>query len=576
MTHNKNIPPVPDDALELYSSAVTLSDMEIFVFPEIMYSLVLANLMSPRIWTWRQNPWFADIGKLKPHRRVQRLKQFIIDNYEFNLDLDTWGLTDKARELKRFGRWMDEATISQSNALFGYEGDKYYFDIDIRRHFGLDKYTTDSIPYWKTETVEAMDAFRHKEGFSTGAGECVSLATLYAAALFIVCGIPLEDIFLMATPLHSQNFVTVADGILTNNRRIVTQNMWFNGTEQSSKAQRALRNEQITVVCNNTGYVHCVYPEATIDPAGYEGFKKKLRAFMKTEVTATILANFLRDQSTMQKCFQVRHDSHGKSRYIAAERVYAYEHNSAFKVSDSTREQLLAEIDEDEFFPEPLPERMLLNKFDDFFKGGAINLCDPEQRARLAAALDCQCHKAPDVLSKLAEFVHLEPRFPDAAGARKHVTAMPIAIAPAMSREEIAEYLASIRSESRVADLSFYAARDMTRTDWRPFLKAAFERNPVSVVRAKDLDDDALVAKLETLPNESIYEGPRLAQPDEVWNYGRGDGAEKAVCLANILRVRHPKEAVAVEIAPDSATVRFAGREIRWSSNKGLTKTLPS
>ena len=49
-----------------------------------------------------------------------------------------------------------------------YEGDKYYFDIDIRRHFGLDKYTSDVIPFWKTETVEAMDAFRHKPGYSDG------------------------------------------------------------------------------------------------------------------------------------------------------------------------------------------------------------------------------------------------------------------------------------------------------------------------------------------------------------------------------------------------------------------------
>ncbi len=49
----------------------------------------------------------------------------------------------------------------------------------------------------------------HRPGYRTGAGECVSLSTLYAAALFVVCGIPLEDIYLMATPLHSQNFIDV-------------------------------------------------------------------------------------------------------------------------------------------------------------------------------------------------------------------------------------------------------------------------------------------------------------------------------------------------------------------------------
>ena len=163
--------PTSEDLLEKYSCAVTLSDMEIFIYPELLYSLVLANIMSPRIWAWRDHEWFSKMGKMNPYRRVLRLKQFIIDNYEFNLDLDTWGLTTQAEELERFKNSIDKATISESNALFGYHGDQYYFDIDIRKHFGLDKYGRDVIPYWKTETVEAMDAFQHKEGYGQGAGE---------------------------------------------------------------------------------------------------------------------------------------------------------------------------------------------------------------------------------------------------------------------------------------------------------------------------------------------------------------------------------------------------------------------
>ena len=200
--------------------------------------------MSPVIWEWKKDPWFSKIDTMKPYKRIQRLKQFIIDNYEFNLDLDTWGLTTKENELDRFNYFVDEKTLSQSNALFGYEGDKHYFTLDIRKHFGLDKYNSNIIPYWKTETIEAMNAFKLKENYKVGAGECVSLSTLYAAALFVICKIPLEDIFLIATPLHSQNFILVNDGILTNNRRLVTKNMWFNGTDLSTKAQRALRNEK--------------------------------------------------------------------------------------------------------------------------------------------------------------------------------------------------------------------------------------------------------------------------------------------------------------------------------------------
>lgn len=563
--------PVPQDQQEKYSSAATLSDMEIFVFPELLYSLVLANILSPRIWKWLEDPWFDGIEKLMPYRRVLRLKQFIMDHYEFNLDLDTWGLTTKERELARFKPWMDEQVISQSNALFGYEGDKYYFDIDIRRHFGLDKYDGNVIPYWKTETVEAMDAFRYKPGFTRGAGECVSLSTLYAASLFIVCGVPLDKIFLMATPLHSQNFIDLNDGIITNNRRLVTKNMWFNGTEQTAKAQRALRNERVTIVAHHTGYIHCIYPEATIDPASYSRFCTALRSYLQTPITMEILANFLRDQSMYQKCFQIRYDAHGKSRYIPAERVYAYEHNSSYRVSDATREKLLAEIDEDEFFPEPLEDRLVLNKFDEFFKRGKVELNKPEDIDRLAAELNCRCARSKEVINKLVQFARLDPRLPDQGRAVRFVSGTPLGIEPGMSREQIERRVEELRSSNRSADLAFYAARDFSKIDWLPVLRAAMERSPVSIAGSKGLSDQEVLHKLTALPNESIYEGTRVAQPDEVWNYGRGDGFERILCLANIWKSRHPDTHLSILVEPGCACLVGKGIDVKLPSSKGLS-----
>ena len=560
----------PGYQLELYSSAASLSDMEIFVFPDLLYSLVLANIMSPRVWEWRDDPWFAKMEKLSPYRRVLRLKQFIMDHYEFNLDLDTWGLTTKERELARFRDFIDLDILAQSNALFGYEGDKYYFDIDIRRHFGLEKYTTDTIPYWKTETIEAMDAFRHREGYSTGAGECVSLSTLYAAALHVVCGIPLEQIFLLATPLHSQNYVTVNDGVLTNNRRIVTKKMWFNGTEITAKAQRALRNERVTLVANNTGHIHIMYPEATIRPADYDAFRGSLTTFLKTGVDLEILANFLRDYSKMQKCFQIRRDFHGKALYIAAEKVYAYEHQSRFRVSDETRDQLLAEIDEDEYYPVPMPDRIVLNRFEDFFRNNTLDLEKPEDLQRLLAEFACSCGQTPEIGEKLLAFTRIQPNLPDAS-AKRFREIQPIDLPPGIAREEVIARLEALRATHPVADLAFYAWRDLSRTDWRPFIKAALERNPVSVAALADVPDDGLAGAISALASESIYDGPRAAQPDEVWNYRRGDGLEKALLLANVLRARHPGEPVTLDILPDLATVTSARAKAGWPSNKGLT-----
>lgn len=554
--------------LEKYSSAVTLSDMEIFVFPELLYSLVLANIMSPRVWAWRDDPWFAKLDKMTPYRRVQRLKQFIIDHYEFNLDLDTWGLTTKEREIERFAPFMDEATIARSNALFGYEGDKYYFDSEIRKHFGLDKYDSNLIPYWKTETVEAMDAFRVKPGYRTGAGECVSLSTLYAAALFIVCRIPLEDIFLMATPLHSQNFVDVADGVLTNNRRIVTRKMWFNGTELTAKAQRTLRNEQVTVVAHSTGHIHVVYPDATIARDAYDRFASRLRGFLQTDLNMELLANYLRQNSSLQKCFQIMHEVGGKPRYIPAEKVYHYEHNSSYLVSDNTRENLLEEIDEDEYYAEMLDGRIPLNKFEAFFKENRLDLNKDEDRLRLAREFTCYNARAAEIVEDICRFIHLDPRLPD-AGAKRFGPEAAISLKPDMTREQVVAALEALRGTSLVADLSFYAARDFSRTDWRPFMKAAMERNPVCAAGTKDLATEAVIAELAALPNESIYEGPRLAQPDEVWNYRRGDGAERAICLANILKARDPRTPVRIRLG-DETVLEAGAVRVAWPSAKHL------
>ncbi len=554
--------------MEKYSSSVTLSDMEIFIFPELLYGLLLANIMSPVIWAWKEDPWFKDIENMTPYKRVLRVKQFIMDNFDFNLDLDTWGLTTKEAEISRFKSFMDEDVINKSNALFGYEGDKYYFDMDIRKHFGIDKYKSNIIPYWKTETVEAMEAFKHKEGHKKGAGECVSLSTLYAAALFIICKIPLQDVFLMASPLHSQNFIDVKDGVLTNNRRIVTKNMWFNGTELTAKAQRAMRNEQVTIVSHCSGFVHIIYPEATMNEKAYDRFENKLKKFLVTDINYDILCNFLRQESQLQKCFQIRHNYNGTDRYIGAEKAFAYEHTSSFKVNESTIDQLLSEIDEYEFYSESMEGKISLNKFSDYFKINRINFHEKNSLNKLVEELDCPHMRKNEILASLFAFCNLEPKLP--GKDKNFVNSEPVNIKTDMDRESIISYLESIRDKNLTADLAFYSYRDFSRTSWEPFLKASFERNPVSVKACEKLSDAEVVHTLGNISNQSIYDGARMAQPDEVWNYRMGDGLERAICLANILKSRNPGLNMEIAVENDHADIITGGKTITWPSVKGL------
>lgn len=539
--------------LEKYSSAFTLSDMEIFIFPELLYALVYANIMSSEIWKWRDDPWFAAIDKMGPLKKLHRVKQYVMEHYDFNLDLDTWGLTDKQTEINRFADFVDIDTLSRSNALFGYEGDKYYFDLDIRKHFGLDKYDTEIIPYWKTETVEAMNAFRFKPGHKNGAGECVSLACLYVAALFIVAKIPLEDIYMMGTPLHSQNFVVIDEGVITNNRRIVTKSMWYNGTELSALARRAMEHEQVTIVAHPSGYIHSVYPEATIDPASYKRFRQKLSKYLETQVNYEIFINFLRDYSRFQKLFQIIFFCQGTNKYIKLERAFGYEHGSKNRLGDKTGSKLLCEMDEEEMNLVPYEGRMIICSEEEVFTTRPY-----------AEFLEILVHRFPELkdnhefITDFKKFVHLVPRIPS---ENKNLTPSHYhTITPSDPREKIIEILYSMRSENPSADLAFYAGRFMDSCDWKPFMKAVFERNPVSVEYFKGKTADEVFAELKTWSGESIYEGNRLALPDEIVNYKRGDGLEKAITLWNVLKAKHQE----IQLTCHEGNARIKGHGISY------------
>ncbi|MFA5293832.1 MAG: hypothetical protein WC496_12485 [Phycisphaerae bacterium] len=559
------------DNIEKYSSAFTLSDMEIFVFPELMYSLLLANIMSPAIWKWRDEDSFKKLHGKDPYKKLMRLRQFIMDRFEFNLDLQTWGLTDKNAEMKRFEKFLPPAEISKSNALFGYEGDSYYYDVDIRKHFGLDKYNGDIIPYWKTETVEAMNAFKFKEAYKSGAGECVSLSTLYAAAAFIVCGIPLEDIYMVLTPLHSQNFIDINDGVITNNRRLVTKAMWFNGTETSDKAQRALRNEQITIVAHTSGIVHCLYKDATIDKNSYEKFVGKLNDYLHCPLEPISMTGFLRTNRAYQKHFQFCRNCHGRPQFIRAETLFHYEHDSNFRICDSTHEKLLEEVHEEDFSNSEYPKRIRCDQLKEYLGKKKPDINTEAGREQLAKVMSEYIPDADKFVAELYDFLHLEPKLPH--NDKNFIPAEPIKISPDMSRAQVIDYLQSIRGKNIIADLAFYACRDMETCDWQPFIKSAIERSPVSIEMTKDKSIEDCFQWLKDMPNESIYDGKRLAQPDEVANYKRGDGIEKAITLANIIHKREPDKEITISIDKDKIVVD-AGQKFEFGSSKEFGKTI--
>ncbi len=134
----------------------------------------------------------------------------------------------------------------------------------------------DVIPYWKTETVEAMDALRFQPGHEQGAGECVASPSMPPRSTSCA-GFP-DDLFRSPPPAFAelrgrprghpdQQPPAGHQGHVVQRHR----------TQRQGPAR--LEHEQITIVSHCTGWIHTAYPDAGIDLAAYERFRRALRGF---------------------------------------------------------------------------------------------------------------------------------------------------------------------------------------------------------------------------------------------------------------------------------------------------------
>jgi hypothetical protein len=303
--------------------------------------------------------------------------------------------------------------------------------------------------------------------------------------------------------------------------------------------------------------------------------KKKLAKFLSTDITYEILANFLRHKSGLQKYFQISHPCHGRTLYIEAEKVYSYEHSSKLRVGDATQENLLQDIEDDEFYTEPRPNRFDMGKLENFLRNNKININDADDVSRLNGLIANGPVSSSDIINDLIKFCKTEPIMP--GGEKSWLTPNPIKLEGVKSAEDAREALKAQRGDNETADLAFMAFRDLSSSPWKPFLKAAAERNPVCLSGTEGMTADDAYKCLTSPPfaDESIYGGQtRLAQPDEVWNYKRGDGLEKAVALASIYINKggrsSPKNDVKIDIDGKNVKLACGNREFLFETGKKL------
>jgi len=250
--------------------------------------------------------------------------------------------------------------------------------------------------------------------------------------------------------------------------------------------------------------------------------------------------------------------------------MFEYEHTSRFSVSSETRQQLVGEIEGDEFHMSPLPGKIMLNEIEALFVNGRTLDIDKFTEELFRLAGESSVAIPEEMTGDLRKFTITEPRLP--GNDKIFIKTDYPDIKASDSREEITRKITEIAVSSETALLSLYIYRQMDMIEWMPFVKASIERNPVCCIALEGKPPDEVYEILKEIPDESIYDGVRMALPDEVWNFRRGDGAEKAFLLADFIVCSDPSAAVEIKIKDGSVLLHYASRDYAFRTSKPLER----
>lgn len=255
---------VMSDRLDALSSAVSLTVLEIDYYPnKLIPAFLLANLMSPALWAWRdEKSAAADSGILySPKNRLNQIQRFF-HHYTFtNIDGepggDPWGLLNFLEEEKRFGQEFVNNIREEYDATFRKllaETPDSQFGQIINQPY----YREGFFPRLKNETLEVMNAFTAVNEEGKSSGKCIGLGMLWAAALVVWGRFPLDRVVITGNRAHMFVYLDVDDGHLLNNTKWFSTTRINNKSELSEFARVVASSTETTFFFNpSLGMCHC-------------------------------------------------------------------------------------------------------------------------------------------------------------------------------------------------------------------------------------------------------------------------------------------------------------------------------
>lgn len=235
------------ELVEEYSRSTSLTVFEIHrAAAEIIPGYLLANMMSPALWKWRETrPMHDGEGNLRGTNRRLKDLQREFHWYTFTNDMskpggDYWGLLNFDDEEKRLGKEFIQTIRKDYDETLN-----YLLTLDSESQFGQivlqDFYKQGFFPRLKNETIEGMNAYQRICPMGKGSGKCVALAMLWASSLAVCSRFPLDQIIVVANKAHL--FVFLDDG---ENVNLFNNAKWYNHTRINNDSELAVQAKAVS------------------------------------------------------------------------------------------------------------------------------------------------------------------------------------------------------------------------------------------------------------------------------------------------------------------------------------------
>ncbi|MGB7070388.1 MAG: hypothetical protein WBD22_12920 [Pyrinomonadaceae bacterium] len=279
-----------DDAkLDSLSTAVSLTVLEIDFLPQkLIPAFLLANLMSPALWAWRDEKKAAgEDGVLySPRNRLNQIQRFFhrytFTNIPGEPAGDPWGLLNFDEQEKRFGREFIQNIRDEYDTTFRKllsENPESQFGQIINEQYYKDGF----FPRLKNETLEVMNAFASVNQEGKRSGKCIGLGMLWAAALVVWGRFPLDRIVITGNRAHMFVYLDEETGHLLNNTKWFSETRINNQSDLSEYARLVASNTETTFFYNpSLGMCHCTSRTSEIPHHRVSNIYSEISRFVST------------------------------------------------------------------------------------------------------------------------------------------------------------------------------------------------------------------------------------------------------------------------------------------------------